>query len=130
VGYDDNRPMSRGNIRLQGASGAMPAWAGTIYAMDQLGRLGDEPPESELDGDWVRVNVVDKSGLPGGEDPERSVLLYGTEEGPTRRFAPLTDRAEEHDEKSEALPEEGVDTSEPIDPHLRPSIWDQIEEDQ
>ena len=129
VGYDDNRPMSRGNIRLQGASGAMPAWAGTIYAMDQLGRLGDEPPEQDLDGDWVRVNVVDKSGLPGGDDPERSVLLYGTEEGPTRRFAPLTDRAEEQDEKSEALPEEGVDTSEPIDPRLRPSIWDQIEED-
>ena len=129
VGYDDNRPMSRGNIRLQGASGALPVWAGTVYAMKAMGRLGETAPVLELDEGWVRVPVVDHSGLPGGVDDTRTVLLYGNEDGPTRRFAPLSDRAVEHEEDAEALPTGGVDTSEPgIDPRLKPSIWDEIEE--
>lgn len=128
VGYDDNRPMTRNNIRLQGASGALPTWAGTLHAMKELGLLGEKPPELELEEGWVRVPVVDLSGLPGGDDMNQSILLHGTVEGPTRRFAPFAEKPEEHEEAAEALPPEGIDTAqEDLDPRLQPSIWDEIE---
>lgn len=33
VGYDDNRPMKRGSIRIQGSSGALPAWLDTAQGI-------------------------------------------------------------------------------------------------
>lgn len=33
VGYDDNRPMKRGSIRIQGSSGALPAWLDTAQGV-------------------------------------------------------------------------------------------------
>ncbi|MEM6927438.1 MAG: transglycosylase domain-containing protein, partial [Myxococcota bacterium] len=36
VGYDDNRPMKRGRIRISGASGALPAWMGTVAGITRF----------------------------------------------------------------------------------------------
>jgi penicillin-binding protein 1A len=70
VGYDDNRPMSRGRIRLAGASGALPAWIGAAQALASAGLLGS-PPTPPADG-WrltppsglLYVEVDPKTGLP------------------------------------------------------------------
>lgn len=40
VGYDDNTSMRRGRLRVQGASGALPAWLGTVRGMAGAGLLG------------------------------------------------------------------------------------------
>jgi penicillin-binding protein 1A len=72
VGYDDNRSMEQGRIKLAGASGALPAWIGTAQGIAAAGLLGD-PPTIEPDpaGHWPlvvngglsRVTVDDKAGL-------------------------------------------------------------------
>lgn len=52
VGYDDNRPMTSGTIRLAGASGALPAWIGAARGAVAAGLAGDVlrvAPE----GGWV-----------------------------------------------------------------------------
>ena len=41
VGYDDNRPLVNERIRLAGASGALPAWIGTVDGLREAGLLGD-----------------------------------------------------------------------------------------
>lgn len=81
VGYDDNRPMTRGNIRLSGASGALPAWMGTV-----AGRVRFAPPDRPrgvapsnagwpLDpGSLVAQRVETASGLPQ-RDGEGQVLV-------------------------------------------------------
>jgi penicillin-binding protein 1A len=66
VGYDDNRPMTRGAARLQGASGALPAWVGTAQALADLGLLGQTPPASdefEVEEGLVVVEVDPIAGL-------------------------------------------------------------------
>jgi penicillin-binding protein 1A len=142
VGYDDNRKMVRNNIKLQGASGALPAWMGTVEALYREGMLGEAGTE-EVDADFTFASVVDLSGLPGETDEDRRVLVYGTAGGLERRFAPFSDRAEEIEAEAEALPvdldlpgqePEPEQEPEPWDtgaieaPRLGgPSIWDQLE---
>lgn len=72
VGYDDNRPMSSGGIKLAGASGALPAWLVTARGLALTGQLGpfDARPPS---GGWVLppveglelASVLESGGLPG-----------------------------------------------------------------
>jgi hypothetical protein len=91
VGYDDNTPMRRAGIRLQGSNGALPVWIGTAAAMADAGLLG--VPNAETDSEWgvadgmTRVPVAERSGLPipdEGETEGRSVLVEGR-----RRFSPV-----------------------------------------
>lgn len=120
VGYDDNRPMRNGNIRLAGASGALPAWIGTARALAEAGLLGEPEGTRPPDGAWplewtsglVRLPVDLAMGLPEAglfaepEDPtgpsvlvQRREVLEDLEFRPVRRpprAAPRTDRAGEH----------------------------------
>ena len=145
VGYDDNRKMVRGNIKLQGASGALPAWMGTVRGLYDAGLMGN-PGEAVEPDDTVRVQVVDLSGLPGATDEDRTVRVAGDEDGIERRFAPFAERAEDMDAELEALPaeldmpgaddpgdggdEDPWDTAAPVeDPRLGPSIWDGLEDE-
>ncbi|MCB9765639.1 MAG: transglycosylase domain-containing protein, partial [Alphaproteobacteria bacterium] len=151
VGYDDNRPMTRNNLRLAGASGALPAWMGTVHGLYQLGLMGEPPtiPVAPLEDGFTRVAAADLSGLPQGpataEDP-RQVLVLSPADNPSRRFAPFAERAQKASVTEEALPvdlglvqdpEPGTleveqapedDTGLDIDPRLGapPSIWDDI----
>lgn len=87
TGFDDNTPMSRGRVRLSGASGALPAWMGTASGMAEHGLLGataPSEPELRVEGGFTRVPVVDATGRPdlgrAGEVPgsdEKSVLVHG-----------------------------------------------------
>ncbi|HMV67230.1 MAG TPA: transglycosylase domain-containing protein [Myxococcota bacterium] len=78
VGYDDNRPMVSGGIKLAGASGALPAWLYTARGLAEAGLLGD-PASVAPTGGWRaadppgcdRVRVDTSTGLPtGGEGAE------------------------------------------------------------
>lgn len=67
VGYDDNRPMTSGRIRLAGASGALPAWIGTAQGLASSGLLGREAPSTpELlaPASLVRAAVETERGTP------------------------------------------------------------------
>ena len=105
VGYDDNRPMRRGRVRLQGSSGALPAWLGVARGLAEAGLLGDGPgPDAppEADG-WalgeglLRVPVDPATGLrvaaPAGEGRDAPAVVVAGEEDdgrplPRRRFLP------------------------------------------
>jgi hypothetical protein len=70
VGYDDNRSMTAGRIRIAGASGALPAWLGSIHGAHAIGRLGESQGDL-VDGRWpilqshrVRRLSVDDRGIP------------------------------------------------------------------
>ncbi|MEQ1564983.1 MAG: hypothetical protein ABMA64_05045, partial [Myxococcota bacterium] len=72
VGYDDNRSMASGRIKLAGASGALPAWVGTAQGLAAAGMLGDTPTvQVEADAPWplvvdprlARVSVDEKVGI-------------------------------------------------------------------
>jgi penicillin-binding protein 1A len=75
VGYDDNRPMSVGGIKLAGASGAMPAWLHTVRGITIAGLLGDVTARAP-DGGWKprdpdgseRVHVDGATGLPASAE--------------------------------------------------------------
>jgi membrane peptidoglycan carboxypeptidase len=152
VGYDDNRRMARNNIRLAGASGALPAWMGTVDSMRVLGELNDATEPLETDRETVRVPVLDKSGLVGGWEDERTVLIYGDAGHPVRRFVPYGETKAQELESDQDLPPatpeddgpweespwqdpvpdeptEPADTG--IDPRIEPqgggSIWDNLE---
>lgn len=93
VGYDDNTPMRRAGVRLQGSNGALPVWIGTARAMADaglLGQLGGEvDPEWQTPSGHARVAVDEASGLVLTEDSEgaqRSVLVEGSSH---RRFSPV-----------------------------------------
>ena len=79
VGYDDNRPMVNGGIRLSGASGALPAWIGTAQGLANAGLIGSAPATITTleagktwplvtDGGFGAVRVDTKTGLPITED--------------------------------------------------------------
>ena len=84
VGYDDNRSMSRGNIRLDGSKAALPAWIITAQGLADAGLLG-ETPSVELDeGEPWPLNVgngmarmfVDAStGLAPGDGVEETEAM-------------------------------------------------------
>lgn len=67
VGYDDNRPMRNGRILLAGASGALPAWIGTIDGMARGGLLGEPSGEPE-DGVWHLATAPSLVRVPASED--------------------------------------------------------------
>ncbi|MEZ4234870.1 MAG: hypothetical protein R3F59_01620 [Myxococcota bacterium] len=65
VGYDDNRSMSNGRIKLAGASGALPAWIGTAQGLAESHLLGDAAPTVEVTGEgWPLVAVAGLSEVP------------------------------------------------------------------
>ena len=90
VGYDDNRSMVRGNTQLHGASGALPAWIGTLEGMQELGMLPSK------DGTGSRrvletsseIAVDGQAGLPD-PDGDALVLVEGTGGQARRHYAPL-----------------------------------------
>ena len=87
VGYDDNRKMSRGSIRLAGATGSLPAWIGAAKGIVAV-EGGTAPDEATLpvSGEATAVQVDPSTGLPL-EGSETGVPLYlGTTGG---RFAPI-----------------------------------------
>ncbi len=99
VGYDDNREMRRGSIRVAGASGSLPAWIEAARGVVESSRLGDRlsladaafSDAGSLPIDWpeglvpVTVGLVD--GLPT-EEVEGSTVLFRRRE--PRAFAPFT----------------------------------------
>jgi penicillin-binding protein 1A len=77
VGYDDNRPMTSGAIRLAGASGALPAWIGVVQGMQASGALGHPPGPPPVEGGWpLREPSLSRVAV----DPKTGVV---TEEGVT-----------------------------------------------
>jgi penicillin-binding protein 1A len=90
VGYDDNRSMRRGNTVLHGASGALPAWIGTVEGLQSAGLLGelDLWENYQTDAAYRYVRVSSASGLP---DPsgEALVLVEGSGGTPQRFLAAL-----------------------------------------
>ena len=101
VGYDDNRSMSRGRIRLAGASGALPAWMGTIQGLADAGLLGSPPASAPSEGEpWpllvgsgmARTFVDASTGLPTqGEESGAMTLVTKSlvEQRPEVEFEPL-----------------------------------------
>ena len=49
VGYDDNREMRNGSVRLAGSSGSLPAWLGAARAVAEHGDVGDRVDLVDLD---------------------------------------------------------------------------------
>jgi membrane peptidoglycan carboxypeptidase len=69
VGYDDNRELVNGRVKLAGASGALPAWIDTVDGLLAADLLGDPPSTPGTAGlmadvSLVRLPVDPESGLP------------------------------------------------------------------
>jgi hypothetical protein len=87
VGYDDNREMKRGAIRVAGASGSLPVWITTAQAVVDAESLGERVDladvafgrSSVLPLDWpdsfAAINVDSKTGLPVEASVDGSVTL-------------------------------------------------------
>lgn len=104
VGYDDNREMRNGSVRLAGASGSLPAWIGAAEGVAAHSDIGD------------RVDLVDLDFSGGG------MLPVGWPEGMTfvavdaSTGLPLED-AEEDVEAVVRLPVRAAEPAfEPIEP--------------
>jgi len=140
VGYDDNRPMSKGRTRLAGASGALPAWISAAQGLAEAGLLGEPSPPPE--GGWVvqsdsgltRVPVDSEGGLPlpnvdAGATSELEVLVpsrpvdpwmelrFESTPRPTR-IAPSTSEAADRAQRRRRMLEQLRD---------RPPLWDELE---
>ena len=99
VGNDDNTPMRRGGVKLQGASGALPVWIGLAQGLAERGLLGDGAPTSpewSVEPGFVPVAVDELTGLPalgeggeGGEGAAALVQAQDSDDEPARRFAPF-----------------------------------------
>ncbi len=90
VGFDDNRKMARGSIRLAGATGSLPAWLGAARGVRLTYGAGLPDPSAVARGEGLEaVEVDERTGLPGS-DVEGGVTLYRTErsEGWYRPFEP------------------------------------------
>ncbi|MCP4868965.1 MAG: hypothetical protein GY898_09630 [Proteobacteria bacterium] len=102
VGYDDNREMKRGSVRIQGASGSLPVWIGTAQASAEASDVGTRADLAELafSGgrtlpiDWpdtqVPITVDLRTGLPPTAD---SPAPEGDEEGTTVVYRRRDERA-------------------------------------
>jgi hypothetical protein len=146
VGYDDNRPMRRGNLRVSGASGALPAWIGTAQGMARAGLLGTAPfegmPGFATPEGMIRLPVDKAAGLTleagAAEEGGPTILVPGPDYPNPRRFLPLTpppDRAwgglpswEQPVELAEDIPEEDVPAEPAPDEGDPGSVWDGIEQ--
>jgi len=97
VGYDDNRPMDVGNLRIAGASGALPAWIVAAQALHDQGLLG-APKGAPSGGRWslrapgsLRVVAVDATvGKPLEPQPD----VIGPEQATVLAFRELRVRPE------------------------------------
>ena len=87
VGHDDNTPMSRGGIRIAGASGALPPWMGAASGAANADLLGAHTPQSSelrVEGGFARVPLTaDGAGLPiltgvaSAGDADRTTVVWG-----------------------------------------------------
>ena len=104
VGYDDNREMKRGSIRIAGASGSLPAWMAAAQGVADAAQIGDRIsladaafggggllPVSWPEG-FVPVTVDLRAGLPS-EQAEGVVRLLRRAE--PRAFAPFRPASED-----------------------------------
>ena len=108
VGYDDNEEMTRGGIRIQGASGSLPVWIRAAEAVAGRSDVGDRVDLADLafSGDrilpmaWPATSVattVDlRTGLPVTEleaGVEGTTVLYRrASERSFEPYRPLEDR--------------------------------------
>ena len=127
VGYDDNRSMDVGNIRLAGANGALPAWIDATRGLARAGLLGPAPSTRPSEPWWplvsspgLAVTTVDaKTGLPldaaatqdtdGTAGAGPTVLIDGTPQSEPQvdlGFEPVTRpvRIAPHTEDASSLP--------------------------
>jgi len=141
VGFDDNRPMKRGTMRVSGSSGALPTWIATVQGLAEAGLLdgaGDLPEVLAFPAPkgMVRITVEAGGGLPV-DDPEeeRSILAPEPGRSSARRFTPVqppsdiawSERAVWTRPDPEVL-EAGTDLEVPVeDQEASGSIWDEIE---
>lgn len=90
VGYDDNRSMRRGNIVLHGASGALPAWIGTVDGLQKAGLVGELErwEDYETDAAYSYVRVSEETGRPD-QAGKGLVLVEGSDGSPRRYLAAL-----------------------------------------
>ncbi|MSQ03375.1 MAG: hypothetical protein EXR71_16030 [Myxococcales bacterium] len=135
LGNDDNSPMRRGALRVQGANGALPVWLETVRLMAARGLLGSGTAgEYTIPDGLVRVPSPDGLGFDGepltalrppGDPPERLLTLPGAEPSVARQPAeapPSGPLALPNDtEFGPPEPDEGVDPEEappPVDEPL------------
>ncbi|MEN0067103.1 MAG: transglycosylase domain-containing protein [Myxococcota bacterium] len=102
VGFDDNRSMKQGSIRISGASGALPAWMGTVRGIVRFGDVSSPRSARAVDGTWPLEarglspkRVSASSGLPDRSGtaevlvaPQRTVALPGAEAKPLTPVRP------------------------------------------
>ena len=80
VGYDDNRKMVRGNVKVAGSLGALPVWILTAQGLAEAGLLGTGDPVSPeymigSSSGFTRIDAQVKSGLPislNGAEPSQT----------------------------------------------------------
>jgi penicillin-binding protein 1A len=82
VGYDDNRPMVLGGLRIAGASGALPAWIGMAQAtasegseVSLTGHANLEPIEIQHAPGLKHVSVRVSDGLPEPTEASSPLVL-------------------------------------------------------
>lgn len=121
VGYDDNRSMKRGSLRVQGASGALPAWIGTVRGLAEAGLLGPGGV-----AEYTAPPGIEEVQIPGAEGDSATVWRSA---GGTRRYAPFTEAPVElPGEALEAAPAAEDSVDEPPTPPEgeAPSVWDEL----
>jgi membrane peptidoglycan carboxypeptidase len=129
VGYDDNRPMRRGRLRLQGANSALVAWRETARALAEANLLGaggaPEWADPSLDPATSTPAPLERlySGVPA-ELPaappdlvtEGAALPEGAQVDPPDPFAPtLAPDAVEEGDMMRIVPQDA-----PVDPVPEP----------
>jgi len=108
VGYDDNREMKRGAIRVAGASGSLPVWITTAQAVVEAESIGDRVDladvafgdSSVLPIDWpdsfAGISVDSTTGLPTEEvGAGRVTLMQRVEPRSFSLFEPLPEEYRE-----------------------------------
>lgn len=129
VGYDDNRPMKNGGIRIAGASGALPAWIGTIDGMAQGGLLGTPTAAPEEGGAWTLANAPSLVRVPASD--EGGLAMEGTfEDGGRGILVPLpsvVERPEVEFEQAErptyVRPRLQLTEPPPVEPERPRGLW-------
>jgi membrane peptidoglycan carboxypeptidase len=86
VGYDDNRSMRRGSLRVQGANGALPAWLAAVQGLADAGLLG--PGGMAEYQPSTGISVVDTAPGTGLVGTGMAVLTLDGNP-PARIFAPV-----------------------------------------
>jgi membrane peptidoglycan carboxypeptidase len=82
VGYDDNREMRNGSIRLAGASGALPAWIGAAQGIVTSGLAG-EGSGQPVDGAWPLVTSEGLARVVAGDSGRVGLSPAEVRQGPS-----------------------------------------------